>query len=95
MPRFIAVHPVAFAEEQLQPLAKEPLPEGVIWHSTFCAFGDSKSYCHWESPTKQALLEILAKYEIPYEAVYEVRRFDPVTGRLEPERAEAKVAQPA
>jgi hypothetical protein len=34
MRRFIAVHPLAFSEEQLQPLAKEPLPEGTTWHGT-------------------------------------------------------------
>lgn len=94
MARFIAVHPVVFTEEQLQPLAKEPLPEGVTWHSTFCAFDDNRSYCHWEAPIKQAVLDILAKYEIPFQAVYEVRLFDPALGRLEPP-VEAKVAQPA
>lgn len=93
MARFIAVHSVAFTEEQLQPLAKEPLPEGVTWHSTFCAYDDDRSYCHWEAPTKQAVLDILTKYEIPYEAVYQVRLFDPALGRLE-HLAEAKVAQP-
>jgi hypothetical protein len=92
MLRFIAVHPVVFSEEQLQPLTKEQLPQGVTWHSTFCAFADDKSFCHWHAPTKQALLDLFAKYEIPYQAVYEVRLFDPATGRLEPQPSEEKVA---
>ena len=34
------------------------------------------------------MAEIFAKYEIPYEGIYEVRRFDPATNTLEPEPAE-------
>jgi hypothetical protein len=94
MPRFVAVHPVAFTAEQLQPLAKEVLPEGVIWHDTFCAFGESKTYCHWEAPTGEALRDIFTKYEVPYELIHEVRRFDPSTGLLEPEPIPVKVAIP-
>ena len=94
MRRFIVVHPIAFSEEQLQPLAKEVLPEGVTWHSTYCAYDENKSYCHWEAPTNEAVVEILKKYGIPYEALHEVRRFDPATGEMEPVPAEAKVPQP-
>ena len=94
MPRFIAVHPVGFTEEQLAPLAKEPLPEGVTWHSTYCAFAENKSYCHWEAPTKEALVALFKKYEIPYEAIYLVRHFDPATGQMEPESSGVKVALP-
>ena len=93
MLRFIAVHPVAFNEEQLQPLTNEQLPQGVTWHSTFCAFADDKSVCHWHAPTKQALLDLFVKYEIPYEAIYEVRLFDPATGRLEAQPSEEKVPE--
>lgn len=94
MLRFIAVHPVVFKEEQLAPLAKEPLPEGVTWHATYCAFDENKSYCHWEAPTRDALLEVFKKYEIPYEALHEVRHFDPATGRMEPAPVETKNLQP-
>ena len=94
MPRFIAAHPVAFSEEQLQPLAKEPMPEGVTWHSTYCAFAENKSYCHWQAPTKEALVELFKKYEIPYEAIYVVRHFDPATGQMEPASSGVKVALP-
>ena len=92
MLRFIAVHPVAFGEEQLQPLTMEQLPQSVTWHSTFCAFADNKSFCHWHAPTRQTLLELFAKYEIPYEAIYEVRLFDPAIGRLEAQPSAEKVA---
>jgi hypothetical protein len=95
MLRFIAVHPVAFSEEQLAPLAKEPLPEGVTWHSTYCALAESRAFCHWEAPTREAIVEIFKKYEIPYDAIHEVRRFDPATGQMEAVPTEAKVLQPA
>jgi hypothetical protein len=93
MLRFIAVHPVVFSEEQLLPLTMEQLPQGVTWHSTFCAFADDKSFCHWHAPTRQTLLDLFGKYEIPCEAVYEVRLFDPATGRLEAQPTAEKVAE--
>jgi hypothetical protein len=83
MPRFFAVHPVAFSEAQLQPLAKEQLPEGVTWNSTYCVFAENKSYCYWDAPTRETVVEIFKKYEIPYETIHEVRLFDPAIGRLE------------
>jgi len=94
MLRFIAVHPVGFSEEQLAPLAKEALPAGVTWHATYCAALDNKSFCHWEAPTRDAVLEIFKKYEIPYETLHEVRRFDPATGLMEHAPVEVKVLQP-
>lgn len=94
MPRFIAVHPLAFTEEQLKPLAKEQMPEGTIWHGTYSAFAENKTYCHWEAPSQEILFETFKKYEIPYEAVHEVRHFDPATGLMEPAPVKAKVLQP-
>jgi hypothetical protein len=93
MRRFIAVHPLAFSEEQLKPLAKEPLPEGTTWHGTYCAFGEKRSYCHWEAPTRETIVGILEQYSIPYEAIHEVRLFDPATGVMEPEPVEMKIPQ--
>jgi hypothetical protein len=95
MARFIAVHPVAFTEDQLKPLATEPLPEGVVWHSTHAAAAHAKSFCHWEAPHRQAILDILARYSIPYEEVYEVRRFDPATGVMEAAPVMEEILQPA
>jgi hypothetical protein len=94
MARYIAVHPVAFTEEQLKPLAREPLPEGVTWHSTHSAFTEGKSFCHWEAPVREALLEIFERYAIPYETLYEVRRFDPAVGEMEAVPVEEKIPQP-
>jgi len=67
----------------------------VTWHSTYSALTENTSYCHWEAPTREAILEILKKYEIPYEVVHEVRRFDPTTGLMEPAPVETKVLSPA
>ncbi len=90
MPRFIAVHPVAFTEEQLRPLAKAPVPEGVTWVSTYCGYADNRTYCHWVAPTKDALVAIFHQYEVPFEEIHEVRWFDPATAQLEPEPTEVK-----
>ena len=94
MLRFIVVHPVAFTEEQLAPLAKEQLPEGVAWHATYIDVDGKKTFCHWHAPTVEALREVFVKYEIPYETIHTVRLFDPLVGRIEP-APEVKVLQPA
>ena len=83
MPKFIAVHPVAYNKEQLAPLAKEQLPAGVDWGSTWCAFGDNKSYCEWNAPDKAVVEAIFKQYSIPYEAIHEVQRYNPKTGDFE------------
>lgn len=95
MLRFVAVHPVAFPEAKLQELANEPMPEGVTWDSTYNASADGRSFCHWKAPSMDAVIAIFTKYEIPYEAIHVVRRFDPATGVMEPEGAEEKIAAPA
>jgi len=94
MLRFIATHPGAFSFETLQPLAKEPMPEGVTWKATFVAFDDNRTFCHWEAPSMEDVLAIFAKYEIPYDAIYEVRLFDPVSGTMETATPERKVPEP-
>lgn len=94
MPRYIAVHPAAFTEDQLQPLTKAPVPEGVTWIGTFCGFADDTTYCHWTAPSEETLVGIFAQYGIPYTAIHEVRLFDPVTATLEPEPTETRVPQP-
>jgi hypothetical protein len=94
MPRFIAVHPGAFPEDQLRTLAREKVPEGVIWNSTYVAPTEGRTYCLWEAPTKEAVLEIFTKYQIPYDVLHEVRRFDPAIAAFEAE-IPTKVLQPA
>jgi hypothetical protein len=92
MPRYIAVHPAAFTEQQLQPLAKAPLPQGVFWLGTYCGFADNTTYCHWVAPTMEAVAEVFQRYEVPYTAIHEVRRFDPATAQLEPAPIESTAA---
>jgi hypothetical protein len=91
--RFIAVHPAVFPEEQLKTLAKETLPVGVTWESTLLGYKEDLSYCLWTAPAKEDLVGIFTRYEIPYERIVAVRRFDPATGVLEPEPIEEKVPQ--
>jgi hypothetical protein len=83
MPKFIAVHPVAFNKDQLGQLAKERPPAGVSWGSTWCAFEEDKSYCEWDAPDKQTVEGIFAQYSIPYEAIYEVEHYNPQAGDFE------------
>ena len=54
-----------------------------------------KRFCHWEAPTKEAVVEVFEKYEIPYEAIHEVRRFDPATGEMEPATIDVATLHPA
>ena len=85
MPHFIAAHQVAFTEEQLQALAarRHEIAAGTIWRSTYCSFADGVSYCHWEAPNAEAILQVFKDFEVPYEALHEVRRFDPAAAKLE------------
>ena len=94
MLRFIAVHPGAFSEEMLQPLSKQALPESVTWKATFTAFEDDRTFCHWEAASRDDVLAVFRKYEIPYEALHEVRLFDPVTGTMEAAPAREKMLAP-
>lgn len=85
MPRFIAVHPIAFKEDDLRALAarREELPSTLNWHSCFVAASDHVTYCDWEAPDKQMLTEVFEAYGIPFDAIHEVRRFDPAAALLE------------
>ena len=85
MPRFIAVHPTAFHEDDLRAFAarRDELPLALRWHSCFVAPSDHVSYCHWEAPDERMLVEVFEAYGIPCDAVHEVRRFDPTLALLE------------
>lgn len=76
MPRFIAVHTGAFTESQLKELAAAPVPAGITWSQTFCGFGDGKFFCEWTAPDEEAIRLIFKQYDVPYDAIYQVRRFD-------------------
>ena len=79
MPRFIAVHPVALKEEDLQALLdkRDELPSTVVWRATFVADANRMSYCEWDSPDALLLQEIFEAFGVPYSSVHEVRVFEP------------------
>lgn len=80
MPRFMAAHPIAYNKDQLGQLASEQPPAGVSWVSTWCAFGENKSYCEWDAPDKQTVEGVFKQYDIAYDTIYEVQHFDPRIG---------------
>ena len=85
MPRFIAVHPVSFKEEDVRAFAarRDELPAALRWHACFVAAGEHVTYCDWEAPSQQLLTEVFEAYGIPFVAVHEVRCFDPAAVLLE------------
>ena len=84
MSRFLVAHSVVFSEEQMKELAKKPLPEGITWMRTFCGFEDSKSFCEWQAPSREAIEQVLRQVDVSYDAIYPVRLFDVATASLEP-----------
>jgi hypothetical protein len=85
MSRFITVHPTAFKEDDLRAFAarKGELPSVLRWHSCFVATSDHVAYGDWEAPDGQMLAEVFEAYGIPFEAIHEVRCFDPTLALLE------------
>ena len=84
MPRFVAVHTAPFTEEQLKQLATTAqTPPGVHWIATYSAFDDNRHFCEWVAPNKEVILEIFRQYNLPYDGLHVVRRFDPDTAQLE------------
>jgi len=79
MPRFIAVHPVAFKDADLMALQsrRDELPSTVSWRTTFVAEADHVTYCEWESPDTRLLQEIFEAFGVPFTEIHEVRVFDP------------------
>ena len=84
MPRFIAVHPGSFKEEDLAGLAQRrpEMPAGVTWLSSWCGTGDAVTYCDWEAPDAESIVGVLEKFGVPYEVLREVRYFEPDAGRF-------------
>lgn len=84
MPRFIAVHPGSFKEEDLAGLAQRrgEMPAGVTWRCSWCGTTDGVTYCDWESPDAASIVGVLDAFQVPYEAIHEVRYFDPDAGRF-------------
>ena len=78
MPRFIAVHPIAFKDEDLDALLarRESLPSSVVWRTSLVAEGAGQTFCEWESPDERLLHEIFEAFGVPYSACHEVRVYD-------------------
>ena len=86
MPRFIAVHTVPFAEEDLKNAAKglpSQLPPGVSWKLSYCDFADNKFFCEWEAPNKEAIEQVFKAQNLPFDAIYPVRLLDVAKAELE------------
>ncbi len=87
MPRYIAVHSIPMGEAELMGMLKEiapKIPPGFSWKETFSDFSDGKHFCNWEAPSQEALAEAFKANNMPYDAIYPVRRFDPVSMQFEP-----------
>lgn len=84
MPRFIAVHPGSFKEEDLAGLAqrRDEMPADVTWLCTWCGAGEDVTYCDWEAPSADAIQGVLTAFGVPVEAIQEVRYFEPDAGRF-------------
>jgi hypothetical protein len=84
MPRFIAVHPGSFKEEDLVGLAQRraEMPAGVTWRSTWCGTADGVTYCDWDAPDAQTISGVLESFQVPVESIHEVRYFEPDAGKF-------------
>ena len=84
MPRFIAVHPGSFKEEDLVGLAQRrgEMPAEVTWLCTWCGTSEGVTYCDWEAPDAASIEGVLKSFGVPYEAIREVRYFEPDAGRF-------------
>ncbi len=85
MPRFLTVHSQAFTIEQLTKLtqAADQLPAGVSWSSTDCAIGSERSFCEWKAPSREPVEQVLKANNLPFIAIYQVRRFNPAQAGFE------------
>jgi hypothetical protein len=85
MPYFIALHPAAFTEEQLEGLARRraEIPSEVTWRATWSAFDEGVTYCEWEAPDKASIERVFKDLEVPFRDIQAVMRFDPALVKME------------
>ena len=85
MPKFIAVHTMPMTQEQAMEMFKNmpALPQGVFWKFTYCDFDDGKFFCDWDAPNKETLEQIFKMMEMPFDAIYPVKKFIVATGTFE------------
>ena len=79
MPRYIAVHPIAFKEEDMLALLarRDELPSTLAWRASFVAEAHHMTYCEWDAPNAGMLEEVFGAFGVPFLSVQEVRVFDP------------------
>lgn len=86
MTRFMAVHTLPHSEQEMLGVLNElapQVPEGFSWSYSWCDFNDKKHFCEWEAPSQEALEQAFQANNIPFDAIYPVRRFDVATMTLE------------
>jgi hypothetical protein len=87
MPRFMAVHTLPLNEQELMAMLQEmapKIPSDYTWKQSWCDFDDNKHFCEWEAASKEALEQAFQANNLPFDAVYPVRRFDVASMQLEP-----------
>jgi hypothetical protein len=87
LPRYMAVHTLPFSEEEFVkrvPEMASKIPIGFSWKVTYCDFADNKFFCEWVAPSKAALEEGFKEQKLPFDAIYEVRKYDVANADLEP-----------
>ena len=50
---------------------------------TYCARGSDRAFCEWEAPSKDSVEQVLKANDLPFVAIYQVDRFDPVKAEFE------------
>ena len=86
MSRFMAVHSLPYSEQEMMGMLQEmapKIPPEFKWNQSWCDFNDQKHFCDWEAPSKEALEQAFQANNMPYDAVYPVRRFDVASMQLE------------
>lgn len=85
----MAVHTIpGYDEAKFKEMAKQSgskIPQGYNWKLTYCAFGDSKFFCEWDAPSKEALEQAFKQNNMPFDAIYPVKQFNVSSGEYEAE----------
>ena len=82
----MAVHTLPMGEQEMMAMLKEmapKIPAGFTWNQSWCDFDDQKHFCDWEAPSKEALEQAFQANNMPYDAVYPVRRLDVASMQME------------
>ena len=81
MPRFLAEHRLPYSTEaEFLEFAKAmtpKVPAGFSWKLTYCDFSTHKFVCEWEAPSKEAIEEAMKANNVPFDAIYPAKVFNP------------------